>query len=87
MIKGITTTGFAFEVEDEALDNYELLETLTCIDKGDLTVIPEMLDILLGKEQTAQLKEHVRQQVGRISTKAMMNEVALILGSGNKLKN
>ena len=85
MKSGITATGFEFEIEDEVLDDYELLEILTDIDAGDLTVVPKMVDMLLGNEQKKKLKEHVRATTGRVSTKAMMDEIALILSSNNEL--
>ena len=87
MIKGKTATGFEFEIEDEVMDDYELLEILTEVDSGDLTLVPKMVDLLLGKEQKNKLKEHVRATKGRVSTKAMMDEVALILSARNELKN
>ena len=87
MKKGVTATGFEFEIEDEVLDDYELLEVLTDIDSGDLTVVPKMVEMLLGSEQKKKLKEHVRSIAGRVSTKAMMDEVALILSSNSDLKN
>ena len=87
MISGKTTTGFEFEIEDDVMDDYELLEILTKVDSGDLTLVPKMVDLLLGNEQKARLKEHVRATVGRVSTKAMMDEIALILSAKNELKN
>ena len=87
MIKGITKSGFAFEIEDDVLDDYELLEIITNVDSGDLRLVPKMVDKLLGEEQRERLKEHVRTNTGRVSTKALMDEVALILGSSNELKN
>lgn len=35
MLKGITKSGFDYEIEDKALDNWELLESLVAIDEGD----------------------------------------------------
>lgn len=87
MKKGITESGFEFEIEDEVLDDYELLEVLTEVDAGDLTVVPKMVDLLLGKEQKTKLKEHVRATKGRVSTQAMMDEISAILSSNGELKN
>lgn len=35
MVKGITESGFEFELDEEILDDYELLESLCDIDNGD----------------------------------------------------
>lgn len=87
MIRGRTNTGFEFEIEDDALDNYELLEVITSVDKGDLSAVPKMVDMLLGPRQKEKLKEHVRSAEGRVSATAMMDEVTSILSAKNELKN
>ena len=51
MITGKTQSGFEFAVPDDAMDDYELLETLVGIDKGDFTLITDMTNMLLGEEQ------------------------------------
>ena len=34
MIKGVTKAGFKFELEETALDNWELIESLQKVDTG-----------------------------------------------------
>ena len=86
MITGVTESGFAYKIEDEALDDYELLETLADIDNGDSGRIPQMVNLLLGKEQKDLLKEHCRVD-GRISSARMLSEVSEILNSNKAGKN
>lgn len=90
MIKGKTLTGFAFEIEDEARDDMEMLENLTAISKGDLTVLPETLVMLLGEEQKKKLYDHCRGETGRVSSKKVMSEVKAMFdaaGQEGGLKN
>ena len=87
MIKGITSTGFEFELEEEVLDDYELLEILTKVDEGNYGLVTKMVDILLGEEQKELLKSHIRAKSGRVSAKKMMEEVSEIFQSSNSLKN
>lgn len=90
MIKGKTLTGFAFEIEDEARDDMEMLENLTAISKGDLTVLPETLVMLLGEEQKKKLYDHCRGESGRVSSKKVMSEVKAMFdaaGQEGGLKN
>ena len=87
MNKGTTATGFEFEISDDALDDYELLELLTELDNGDYGRVTMVIEKLLGKEQKERLKEHIRKN-GKVSAERMMNEVADIFGQANeKLKN
>lgn len=84
MICGKTDSGFEFTLEEEVLDNYELLETLAEIDKGNYGKLTEMTTLLLGEEQKDSLKEHVRNDKGKISIKKMMDEISEIFKSAKE---
>ena len=51
MLKGITKSGFDYEIEDKALDNWELLESLVAIDEGDTAAVVKVARQLLSKAQ------------------------------------
>lgn len=87
MISGKTASGFEFKLDDSALDDYELLEVLTEIDKGQAKKIVDAIDMLLGQKQKDKLKEHIREKNGRVSTKAMWEEFVTILGEANGKKS
>ena len=87
MIEGATSTGFQFKIEDDAADDYELVEVLTEIDNGEWQKVTEMTTRLLGPEQRDALKEHVRGENGRVSFKEICNEVGEIFVAANKTKN
>ena len=87
MIKGVTESGFEFELEDDILDDYELLEVLHKIDKGDYGLVPDMVKKLLGVEQKESLKNHIRTDKGKVSSSRMMDEIMQIFKANNKLKN
>ena len=75
MIAGKTTSGFEFTIEDSALDDWELLEVLADIDDGKTQKIGSAVKMLLGSEQAEALKEHCRNEEGRVPTSAMMKEI------------
>lgn len=87
MITGETSTGFKYSIEDGAIDDYELLEILCKIDKGDYGLVTEMVDKLLGEKEKERLKDHVRNESGRVSTTRMMSEVMEIFKSNKAGKN
>lgn len=87
MIEGKTKSGFEFKIEDAALDDWELLEYLTELDEGDLSHVAKINKSLLGTEQTKALKEHVRDETGRVRTSLMVEELGEILTSMNETKN
>ena len=87
MIKGTTSTGFKFEIKKADLEDYELLEVLHKIDKGDEGLIPDMIDRFLGEEQKKRLKEHVRDEKGKVSASRMMLEVGEIFKGCKEIKN
>lgn len=85
MISGTTKSGFMYEIDDEAMDDYELLEILCDIDKGDTSLLTTAAKMLLGREQLERLKEHNRTETGRVSAKKMVEDISDILS--NKGKN
>lgn len=87
MLKGTTSTGFAYEVEEDILDDYEILETLCEADKGSAKAMLEVAEQVLGKEQKEALKNHIRNEKGKVSAIRMIEEVMEILKSGGKGKN
>ena len=87
MRTGITQNGFEFSLDEELLDDYEFLETLHRVDMGDTGRIIDMVDMLLGAEQKARLKEHVRDERGRVSAQKMLGEITEIFYSCNEIKN
>ena len=87
MITGKTESGFEFELDEESLDDYELLENLCDLDNGDISKITVAANQLLGKEQMNALKEHVRNEKGRVSAAKMIEEIAQIFNSRSEVKN
>lgn len=76
-LKGTTATGFSFEIDEEARDDYELLIAL-----GDLEKNPEQLwkmhDVavtLLGVEGEKKLCEHCRGKSGRVLSSKIAEEI------------
>ena len=87
MIEGTTKSGFRFALDEDALDDYELVEALCDVDNGNIGAITKVVDMLLGKEQKCNLKEHLRSEKGKVSAAAMCDEVAQIFELSNKIKN
>ena len=87
MIKGTTSTGFAFEIEEDVLDDYELLELLNEADNGKANAMLAVTEWVLGKEQKEALKNHLRNARGKVSAKRMIEEVMEILNSDGVGKN
>ena len=86
-MKGKTSSGFEYELDEEALDDYELLEDLCGLDEGDIAKAIGVLDRLLGVEQKNRLKEHLRTESGRVPTSKMMIEIGEIFNSAQAGKN
>lgn len=86
MITGKTKSGFEYELADDVLDDYELLETLNEIDKGEMGKIVDVVDILLGSEQKKRLKEHLREN-GKVSAAKIMDEISYIFENVQEVKN
>ncbi len=86
-MKGITSSGFEYNLDETALDDYELLEDLCELDNGNTARTISALNRLLGTEQKDQLKEHLREENGRVPASKMMVEMAEIFNSVKAGKN
>lgn len=85
-MKGKTTSGFEFKLTKERLENYELVEALSRFEDEPL-YLSKVVSLLLGKEQTEKLKDHLRDEEGLISTELLTNEIKEIFESQNSTKN
>lgn len=86
MIKGITSSGFEYEISKGRLENYELVEALSEVDDNPL-MLPKTVNLLLGKQQADRLKEHLRDEEGLVSTDKLANEIMEIFQKEKEIKN
>ena len=86
MIKGKTKSGFSYELDKERLNNYELLEAIEELEENPL-VLSRVVNLLLGKEQTKKLKDHLRTENGIVPTEKMSEEITEIFQTQGETKN
>ncbi|WP_413518444.1 hypothetical protein [Carnobacterium maltaromaticum] len=84
-IKGKTQSGFKYEVPKKRLENYELLEAIGELDDNPL-VLTKVVKLLLGKDQTEQLKNHLRTEDGIVPTEKLSEEITEIFQSQSETK-
>ena len=78
-MKGKTSTGFKFEIPDEALDDMEVLDALIDLDAGEPSGLKAAIIGLLGADGRKALYEHCKKENGRVSAGLVMNEFKEIL--------
>lgn len=83
MVEGKTKSGFEYKIEEERFDDYETFEKICAIDSDNRNValVIEVFNELLGQQQYKELKEHIRNENGRVSTNLMMEALFDILNS------
>lgn len=86
MIKGITKSGFSYKISKDRLNNYELLEVIGELDENPL-VLSKVVIMLLGKEQTAKLKDHLRTEDDIVPADRMSEEITEIFQNQSETKN
>lgn len=91
MIKGKTTSGFEFIIDEAALDDMRLIDTMTAIltpgaSKSDiLAANSKGAEILLGRELKNALYEHIgRQHGGRVPVAVFAQELKEIMAAPGK---
>ncbi len=83
MIKGKTSSGFEFEISKDVANDYELVENLGELEDNPL-ILGKIVNQILGKEQTARLKDHVRNEKGIVPTDKMTQEIIEIFKNGGE---
>lgn len=90
-ITGVLQNGFRYEIDEDRFDDIEFFEGLSDLSRGNLSDLRGTLEKLLDREQKAALYEHLRDDNGRVSYKAVMECVGEIMrdaGEKNRsLKN
>ena len=79
-VKGKTSTGFAFEIDREALEDAEFLELYYKQEK-DVKYFFDFVECALGSNQVRKLKDHVRNEKGRVPMEKYKVEVGEILAA------
>lgn len=87
MIKGKTSTGFEYEIEETAFDDMRLLGALTKLEKGDTMQLPLIVERVLGEEQEEKLYRHLEETEGRASITGASNEITEIFKNAKPGKN
>lgn len=87
-MKGKTTSGFAYEIDENVLDNMELVDALAEAQDDNPITISRACVLLLGKETRAKLYDHLRTPDGRVPIEGVSNAIIEIFKAyGEKGKN
>lgn len=79
--------GFEIEISESVTDDWEFLEVLSGIDEGETGLIVKAAKLLLGNEGVKTLKEHLRNESGKVSSTRMVSALGELMESVNSLKN
>ena len=82
-MKVVLEDGFALDIDDKKLDDYELVEALVDMDRGKVDRLADAVNILLGEEKP-KLFEHIRKEKGYVSSEYIKNTLLEVI---NGLKN
>lgn len=84
MVNGKTKTGFEFEFDELRLDDMEFVELAAAVDEN-VTLLPKLLNMVLGEEQKKRLYDHLRTEDGRVPTQAVADAIEEIFGAAGDL--
>ena len=80
-IEGKTSSGFEYKIARDSLDDWELLEKMSEMDGMAASVY--ITKALLDEEQYKALKEHCRNEAGRVPASRIDEEMKEILNQFN----
>ncbi len=79
-------SGFLLRIEEDALDDWELMEALMEMDSAHPEAALKALPMLIGTEQMKRLKEHLRTPSGRVPMSKMVQVFAEVFSTLNEAK-
>lgn len=80
MITGKTARGFEYAIPKKRLHNMRLVEVLSKVDE-DPTLIPKMLDLLMGQEQKEKMYDFYEDEDGIVLESDITEAVAEIFNA------
>ena len=86
-MKGTTTTGFEFEINEEELDDMRILDMIVEMADGDLAKLSPLVKKVLGEEQRERLYAHLEEKEGRASLARVSDEINEIFEASKAGKN
>lgn len=75
MIRGTTSSGFSYEIDEETLDNMELIDAMAHADAGNPLAISDVCRLMLGDEMRQALYDHVRTAKGNVPLQKIKDEI------------
>lgn len=85
--KGVTSSGFEFEIDDAVIDDMELIDAIADSMDDNPLAFSKVCAKLLGSEQRKKLYDHVREN-GRVPLEKISTEITDIFNSfGDNGKN
>jgi len=78
MEKGKIKSGFEFEIDESVFDDWDMLERLNAIDKGEASTVVDVARDILGVDQLERLKTHLRDEHGKLTITAMTDALGEI---------
>lgn len=91
MLKGKTSTGFKFEVDERVLEDWRLITNIELAESADLTDkvkgVTALVHLLLGNNEPKLMEHIAKKNDGFIPTEAIINELASIITTTKELKN
>lgn len=86
-MKGVTKSGFAFEIPENVMDNMELVDILADEETDMSFRISRITRMVLGKEQRQRFYDHHRTEDGRVPVEAVIREMDEIFRTFEQGKN
>lgn len=87
MLKGKSSTGFEFEIDDKALNNMEFVDALADLNDENPLALSKVTELLLGKAQRKRLYDKVRDEAGTVPIEEATKEIRAIFDAVKEIKN
>lgn len=86
MVKGVTESGFAFEIDERKVNDWRVLKAMRHMDQGKFTEMVDLVDLLFPEEMQEKMAAFVETD-GQIPIDKLAKLVGEILSYNGETKN
>ena len=87
MIKGTTTSGFTFEIDENKVNDMRVIDAMVETESGNIGGISKLISLIFDRQQKADLYSFCADESGRVDIEKCSKLVFEILEFNGETKN
>lgn len=87
MIKGVTESGFEFEIDEQVINDMRVIDAMVAVEDKNLGGISRLISLIFTADQKKAFYDHLADENGRVPLDKASKEIFEIIGYNGETKN